>query len=119
MTEKWTATVEAVSLGLEQTGYAHQIRIPGTFLPITVAHTQHQNYDYIHQEDIGNGYFRYTGIGRREPDLTPVYLARLIAAVPEMKAYVERNAELGDQRARDLLEAIGKPESEVNPSERN
>jgi hypothetical protein len=65
----WTPRVICVSVGLDESGYAHQV-VNGN-RQITVTHHTHRNYDCIDTKDIGGGYVRRTGIGRREPDLTP------------------------------------------------
>ena len=65
----WTVQVVAVSCGLRETGYAHQV-VNGD-RTITVTHHTHQNYAYIHKQDLDRTYCRWTGVGRREPDLTP------------------------------------------------
>jgi hypothetical protein len=64
----WQTSVSRSSVGLEKSGYAHSVSI-GTHV-VHIAFTRHQNYDHIHKEPIGDGYYRYTGIGPREPDLT-------------------------------------------------
>ena len=74
----WTTRVIPVSVGLEETGYAHQV-VSGD-REITVTHTTHQNYDHIHAERLDRFYVRLVGIGRREPDLTPHPEAEIIAA---------------------------------------
>jgi hypothetical protein len=67
----WEARVIPVSIGLETTGYAHQV-VNGN-REITVTHHTHRNYDHIHSEpsQLGYPYEKQSGIGRREPDLTP------------------------------------------------
>lgn len=87
----WTTRVIPAALGLKRTGYVHQVTIGG--MDYTVAHHSHQNYDHIHKEDIGGGYARSIGIGRREPDLTPHPDARLIAAAPDLYSTLERAIE--------------------------
>jgi len=74
---EWKTQVVPVSIGLEVTGYAHQV-VRGD-RTITVTHHEHRNFDHIHKEDVGGGYVRKKGIGRREPDLTPHPEAVLIA----------------------------------------
>lgn len=83
----WSVEVIRCSMGLEYTGYAHKVKIG--IHDYVVAFTEHKNYEHIHTEDIGNGYVRQTGIGPREPDLTPHPDAILIAAAPEMLAALE------------------------------
>jgi hypothetical protein len=67
----WEPRVVPVSIGLETTGYAHQV-VNGERV-ITVTHHEHQNYAVIHTEpsELGHPYVKRVGIGRREPDLTP------------------------------------------------
>lgn len=74
----WEAVVVPVSFGLEETGYAHQV-VNGS-RTITVTHHRHQNYDHIVSHNIGNGYVRSEGVGKREPDLTPHPEAVAVAA---------------------------------------
>lgn len=69
MSSKWAIKVVPVSIGLQKTCYAHQV-VKG-HRSITVTHHTHQNYDYIHKTQIERSLFESTGIGRREPDLTP------------------------------------------------
>jgi len=65
----WEVRVVPVSVGMEETGYAHQV-VKGS-RSITVTHHTHRNYDHIARRSLGNGYSQFTGVGRREPDLTP------------------------------------------------
>ncbi len=66
----WTPKVECVSVGLAESGYAHQV-VHADGRAITVTHHTHRNYDHIHVEALIGGRVRRTGIGPREPDLTP------------------------------------------------
>lgn len=73
----WETKVIVASVGLEETGYAHQVvKGPRT---ITVSHHSHRNYDHIVTRQLGNGYVEQRGVGRREPDLTPSPEAMVIA----------------------------------------
>lgn len=76
----WEARVVPVSVGLEETGYAHQV-VNGR-RTITVTHHSHRNFDHIHTEpsQFGYPYVKSTGIGRRPPDLTPHAEALAVAA---------------------------------------
>jgi hypothetical protein len=76
-------------VGLEYTGYAHQVLIGNTCLGATVAHTKHQNYDRIEVVPIDRYYSEYRGVGPRKPHLTPHPDAQLIAAAPELYAAVQ------------------------------
>lgn len=78
----WTTKVICCSVSLERTGYAHQVVIGNC--EHTVAHTDHENWEYIHREQLPDGYVRETGIGRREPDITPHPDACLAAAAPTL-----------------------------------
>ena len=108
MTSAWTTRVTQSSHGLESSGYAHEVVVPGHLLPITIVHTWQQNYDHIHTEPLGDGYVRQTGIGRRKPDLTPHPLALLIAATPDLLAALESVISALDGRvhSRDALRAL-------------
>ena len=66
----WTPKVKCVSVGLEESGYAHVVRHDDG-REITVTHHTHRNYDHIHEQGLGCGHVRYTGVGPRKPDLTP------------------------------------------------
>lgn len=66
---KWKAIVTPSSQGLETTGYAHKA-VKGN-REITVTHHWHQNYDRIDKKLIDRSLYEFTGVGRREPDLTP------------------------------------------------
>lgn len=85
----WKIVVEPVSHSLKETGYAHQVMIPGNYLPVTVAHHQHTNWDHIYTERFCGDYVRQTGEGSRPPDLTPHPDAVLIAAAPDLLAILE------------------------------
>jgi hypothetical protein len=65
----WEPKVVAVSIGLDETGYAHMV-VNGS-RTITVTHHRHQNYDHIVTRQLGNGYVEQTGVGKRKADLTP------------------------------------------------
>lgn len=73
----WTTRVICVSVGLEESGYAHSR--PDGRREITVTHHTHRNYDHIHVEPIDRTYGRFIGIGPRKPDLTPHPEAVVIA----------------------------------------
>lgn len=64
----WTTRVIPVSIGLEETGYAHQV-VNG-HREITVTHHTHRNWEHIHEVRLPDGLYQRTGMCRREPDLT-------------------------------------------------
>lgn len=66
----WTTRVIPVSSSLYETGYAHEV-VNDDGREITVWHHRHRNYEHIHEERLGGGYVRHTGIGPIPPDLTP------------------------------------------------
>jgi hypothetical protein len=82
---EWKPQVVRVSVGLESSGYAHQVTNGDRV--ITVAHHEHRNYDHIHTEpsELGRVYVKKVGVGRRDPDLTPHPDAVKIAAALNSK----------------------------------
>ena len=66
---KWTTRVIPSSYGLRETSYAHQVICDGR--EITVRHTSHKNYDHIITRKLDREYVENTGVGYRQPDLTP------------------------------------------------
>jgi hypothetical protein len=92
----WTTRVIPVSIGLHETGYAHQV-VNGD-REITVTHHTHRNYDHIHEEKLDRYYSRWTGIGPREPDLTPHPEAVAVAAALNVLAQPQESGRKNEAR---------------------
>lgn len=84
----WKTRVGPITSSMEQMSYGHEVVIGGK--PWMVAITHQRPFDHIHKSDPHHdGIVTHTGIGRREPDLTPHPNARLIAAAPSMLAALQ------------------------------
>lgn len=90
----WIAQVIPVSIGLEETGYAHQVANGSR--TITVTHHTHRNYDHIVTRDLGNGYVEQKGVGKRKPNLTPHPEAVAVADALNAYAVTSHNSQQGE-----------------------
>ena len=78
----WKTKVVQCSVGLEYTGYAHQVTIG--IHDYTVAITEQKNFEEIRKYEMANGYARWVGLRAIAPNWDPHPDALLIAAAPDL-----------------------------------